>query len=262
MIASMGLLQPNLGSSPDTARYDNAFEVWNMYRQRNHQGLAQDVADFFTRIFEKRIIGRNVALTDASFVGAGTIKIQSVAVWDTVGAMGIPFCDWHIPGTTLDVFKFTDTALRENVIHGIHAMSIDEKRPPFTPTFWDDRENVIQRLFSGAHSDVGGGYTEHGLSDCALKWIMEQLKERNAIKFDAACVTAIQPHALDDAHRPWDKLGYQIMNPQPRRYPQNHILSLHPCVTERMDAAQVKPDPTASAEKYQPTNIDGIKVGP
>lgn len=266
MIAVMGLLQPALAADTNTDRFDNAFEAWNMYRQKRHHGLVQDVADFFERMFEKRIMARNVKLTDGSFVGAGTIEIQAVGVWDTVGAMGMPFFDWHIPGTTVDVFRFTDTELSSQVLNGIHAMSIDEKRPPFTPTFWDDRRNVIQRLFAGAHSDVGGGYTRHGLSDCALLWMIQQLercsRKNLPIQFDQAVVAHIQPNPLDLAHTPWDKLLYQVMNPQPRRYPQNHQLDLDPCVVERMKADSVPVEDEAEPQPYRPTNIGGIGDGP
>ena len=41
--------------------------------------------------------------------------------------------------------------------------------------------NVEQVWFVGAHSNVGGGYSDTGLSDIALKWILIEAQFRNAV---------------------------------------------------------------------------------
>lgn len=256
LITTMGLLKPDLASDPDN-KYSNAFATWNMYRERKHRGLIQELTDFFTTVAEKRLISDVVRISDDSFVG-NSIKVQAVAVWDTVGAMGIPFMNWQIPGTTFDLFQFTDTRLSESVLYGFHAMSIDEKRPPFTPTFWDDRNNITQRLFAGAHSDVGGGYDNHGLANITLQWMIKNLQAATAIQFDADCVAKYAPDALDTAHRPWAKLGYQILNPRDRKYPQGHRMEVDTSVRTRSEAPGVPPDLDLPPEPYQPTNIKGI----
>jgi hypothetical protein len=56
--------------------------------------------------------------------------IEGVAVWDTVGALGIPM--FNAQHVAVDVFQFADTALSANVKHGRHAISIDELREDFT----------------------------------------------------------------------------------------------------------------------------------
>ena len=60
------------------------------------------------------------------------------------------------------------------------ALAIDEHREPFLPTLWDtapDPGQTLQQVwFAGAHSDVGGGYPEHGLSDLALDWMLAAAK--------------------------------------------------------------------------------------
>lgn len=57
--------------------------------------------------------------------------------------------------------------------------AIDETRLDFLPTKWTQTEEARQAgqvmkqvWFSGAHSDVGGGYTEHDLSDLTLVWMV------------------------------------------------------------------------------------------
>jgi Uncharacterized alpha/beta hydrolase domain (DUF2235) len=96
--------------------------------------------------------------------------IEAVAVWDTVGSLGIPLYSDRL--VRLDVFRFADAKSSANVKQGRHTIAVDEQRADFTPTLWDDREGVVQVLFPGAHADVGGGYpltnNESGLSDGAL----------------------------------------------------------------------------------------------
>ena len=61
---------------------------------------------------------------------------------------------------------------------------MDETRLKFAPTFWEAPEEpsgaptedarVKQVWFEGAHSDVGGGYRQTGLSDTALLWMARE----------------------------------------------------------------------------------------
>ncbi len=104
--------------------------------------------------------------------------IQCVGVWDTVGALGIPLRAFG--SANQKKFQFMDTRLRRSVKFAFHALAVDEHRHPFLPTMWDTQPNpdqtVQQVWFAGAHSDVGGGYPEQGLSDLALDWMMDAAK--------------------------------------------------------------------------------------
>ena len=108
-------------------------------------------------------------------------EIHFIGVWDTVGALGIPF-GWF-RAYNLHRFKFHDTALGEHIQRAYQALAIDERRRPFKPTPWLDDQasnnrDVQQLWFPGVHSNVGGGYIDHGLSDRAFLWIC--LKARDA----------------------------------------------------------------------------------
>ena len=103
------------------------------------------------------------------------VNIRFLGVWDTVGALGLP----------LSLFKplnkkrytFHDTAISRSVENAYHALAIDEQRKPFAPTIWKtaaDRERTEQCWFTGAHSDIGGGYKAAGLSHIALQWLAEK----------------------------------------------------------------------------------------
>jgi uncharacterized protein (DUF2235 family) len=108
------------------------------------------------------------------------IHITLVAVWDTVGALGLPF--GHIPRISRSTFGWLHTGLRLPIENGFHALAIDEHRETFTPTLWTKREtatapdrtlaNVEQRWFIGAHANVGGGYQSDLLAQVPLRWMM------------------------------------------------------------------------------------------
>ena len=107
----------------------------------------------------------------------GQVGIWFVGVWDTVGALGIPD-DLAVLNVLDDRgdFVFHDTKLSDKVVHARHALAIDEERGSFSPTVWKSvasRKNVEQVWFAGSHGDVGGGYAEAGLSDIALKWMID-----------------------------------------------------------------------------------------
>ena len=103
--------------------------------------------------------------------------IEFIGVWDTVGALGIPFKALDL----VNPFKhgFHDTQLARNVVYGCHALAINDERRTFHPTLWDERDDftkqrVEQVWFIGMHTDVGGGYAEQGLSDIALEWMVKK----------------------------------------------------------------------------------------
>ena len=104
-------------------------------------------------------------------------EVRFVGVWDTVGAMGIPF---SFLGLLDDKDEFYDTKIGSNVRIARHALAIDEFRADFEPTVWIPRDNLDlkQVWFAGAHSNVGGSYPPDSggwlLSDIALEWMMRE----------------------------------------------------------------------------------------
>lgn len=103
--------------------------------------------------------------------------IHFVGVWDTVGALGVPF---SVMGLFDSDDEFYDTKLGDNVRIARHAMAIDERREDFEPTLWQPRQglDLAQVWFAGSHGDVGGGYApdDAGLlaSDVPLTWMLEE----------------------------------------------------------------------------------------
>ena len=66
-------------------------------------------------------------------------KISFVGVWDTVGALGIPF---SFLGLLEKKDEFYDTKMGPNIVIARHAMAIDELRSDFEPTVWQVRAGV------------------------------------------------------------------------------------------------------------------------
>ena len=159
IIGRVGLVYPR--------HFDRFEEVWRHYRRRSQ---APELAD-------------------------PNVPIKCVGVWDTVGSYGIP-AGFGL-GAIARMFTwrelhFHDTGLGHKVGVALHAMAIDEHRRPFAPTPWTRKidaalptgQTCEQVWFAGAHSNVGGGYANHKLSDVALVWMMARVSDLTDLRFD------------------------------------------------------------------------------
>ncbi|WAR55280.1 hypothetical protein PtB15_6B19 [Puccinia triticina] len=118
----------------------------------------------------------------------GTLKC--VGVWDTVGALGLP----GFFGESFNLLGFRDTKLSHQIKYAFHAMAVHETRKDFTPTKWvrtpstsgfKQYPQVLKQVwFPGSHSDVGGGYADHDLSDITLIWMVANLMRYNLLAID------------------------------------------------------------------------------
>ena len=115
-------------------------------------------------------------------------RIHFLGVWDTVAALGLPFKSIDVLVDKVPFFRhsFQDLRLSESVQHARHALAIDDERLTFHPTLWDEKFSdnqeekqvtMKQVWFCGMHTDVGGGYREHELSDIPLIWMIGEAKE-------------------------------------------------------------------------------------
>lgn len=122
--------------------------------------------------------------------------IWFIGVWDTVGALGIPF--GRIPVISRSQYNFLQTNLWIDNDTAYHALAIDEHRIAFKPTLWtwhyakNDPEatggyafpaikNVEQRWFVGAHANVGGGYPDDILAQRPLEWLLQKARSRGLL---------------------------------------------------------------------------------
>jgi uncharacterized protein (DUF2235 family) len=148
----------------------------------------------------------------------GETYIDFVGVWDTVGALGIPIDGLRLPLLSR-LWTFHDTTLSRYVLNAFHALAIDERRRPFRPTLWEQKpdaegQTLEQVWFAGVHSDVGGGYSDTGLSEIPLLWMAAKARSCGlAFKPDHLVVTTGKVD--DDARRS----GVQVA--------PDHAASLH-----------------------------------
>lgn len=134
------------------------------------------------------------------FAVANLTPIEFVGVWDTVGALGIPVPFWGALGER--EFLFHDTRPSGIIQHTRHAVSIDENREDFEPTFFDKKPgfDLKQIWFAGVHSDIGGGYEERGLSDHACKWMIEEA-DGFGLRFESHLEQSLSPGHTDKPHK-------------------------------------------------------------
>jgi uncharacterized protein (DUF2235 family) len=126
------------------------------------------------------------------------VPIWFQGVWDTVGALGVPF--GNFPVISRSNYGFLEVNLRISESRAYHALAIDEHRQDFSPTLWAKTvekntdsypprpiSEVEQRWFIGAHADIGGGYDNGILAQVPLNWLMEKAT-LHGLKFNDSVV--------------------------------------------------------------------------
>jgi hypothetical protein len=119
-----------------------------------------------------------------------TVRVKCLGVFDTVGALGVPF-GWFRK-FNLQKYGFHDVELSSITEYNLHAMAVDEHRRPFEAAVWRKprfknlNSTTEQVWFPGAHADIGGGYVSAearklvsklpALEDVALHWMLKRLK--------------------------------------------------------------------------------------
>ncbi|MCA1510203.1 DUF2235 domain-containing protein [Bradyrhizobium sp. NBAIM01] len=115
------------------------------------------------------------------------LRIALLGVFDTVGALGIPFSTFRVANR--DKYEFHDVELSAITDVNLHALAIDEHRLPFEAAVWRKSKfknfatKTEQVWFAGAHADVGGGYVnedaierQHALEDITLDWMIKRVR--------------------------------------------------------------------------------------
>jgi len=256
LIASQGLLDP---ATSDLQDKDQAYRLgaaaWSDYRRGalggdpTLLGRFEDVLTSLPGFFSS---------SQANPPRLTGIPIATVAVWDTVGSLGIP--QIGADGAHLDALQFADTRLSRAVERGLHAVAVDEQRKNFTPCLWAADGRITQVLFPGAHADVGGGYPdtpeESGLSDAALAWMQAGVAAQG-VRFVNPLATSPQPNASASAHAPWQHLPWTALGTAARVAPGQMPagLLLHRSIVDRWREAAVVHDPGEAARPYRPGNL-------
>lgn len=176
LIARCGLLKPEapMSFSQVFERYQRGDAARPIYTLKH---LASKGANHFD--FEEKVLLRHC------WYHRDLIKM--VGVWDTVGSLGVPL--GNIQGISRRTLRFHDTHLSTVVQNSFQALALDEYRAPYWAVLWtrfvpfkpdpegshsEDNRMVEQRWFSGAHSNVGGGYRDDLLPQRPLAWLQQK----------------------------------------------------------------------------------------
>jgi uncharacterized protein (DUF2235 family) len=176
------------------------------------------------------------------------IEIKFMGVWDTVGALGIPL--QGLRALTMSRHRFHNVTLSQIVKNAYQALAIDERRGEFEPTLWESVKKpgqvVEQVWFAGAHSDVGGGYEESGLSDVAFLWMEEKARECGLAFDETYIIKAISPDGLGPVHNSKSGLFRWTRGRVRQLGKQAPTEAIHPYVVERHKNGQ---------PPYRPENL-------
>jgi hypothetical protein len=239
LIGYAGLLQK--GDMDDFA------SVWEGYRLKNQPGQPDVLVHFLLRHKD--------------------VPIKCIGVWDTVGELGIP---GHLDEIFTQFYQFHDTTLGPHVENAFHALALDERRSDFMPTLWvqspDARAQGSQKLlqvwFPGVHSNVGGGYQEHGLSDVALAWMASQVEPLLALNEEYLKTRQDRRNGwglgriYDSAAGAWRLRGTTVRRPFTTQPQSSTFERVHPSLVERR-----KPAADCSPKPYDCLGLGGIDVG-
>jgi uncharacterized protein (DUF2235 family) len=212
-VVGQGLLNPaNYHPENKNAAYLRGIAAWYKYRDgQPWLARASNLTDIFVQL------GETVpTLTPADFVEVE--RILAVAVFDTVSSMGIPKPE---PDGWIGYdFVIANTDLSPKVLNGFHALSADENRANFFPTYWTPRNNITQVIFPGSHSDVGGGCPDGvtALSDRALEWMLLNLAGQG-LRFDLHNIRALAPNSTGDSHDDGGSWPWSVLPKAPREFP-------------------------------------------
>ena len=143
-------------------------------------------------------------------------RIRCIGVWETVGNLGVPLVR---RGHINRALAFHGTGLSPQVDVGLHALSIDEPRKSFSPTFWTKRKGetlpagqIIEQVwFPGCHANVGGGYKDCGLSDISLLWMAERAMATTGVGLDFDTLRRdARPDPLAEAVQPTSDTVFRV----------------------------------------------------
>jgi len=175
VIVNCGLLQQRASLTPE--------DIYERYK------MGKDAEPIYRLEFLQRSGARVLTAAEKCLLAdSRRVRIHVLGVWDTVGALGVPWTAAPLVGR--QQFYFHNTNPSTIYDFGYHALAIDEHRAPYKPTLWtrftpqekDPKTDlhvapphIEQRWFVGAHSNVGGGYKDDGLCQLPLAWMQEKV---------------------------------------------------------------------------------------
>ncbi|KAI6136605.1 hypothetical protein F5141DRAFT_994649 [Pisolithus sp. B1] len=179
-------------------------------------------------------------------LASNTFSIKCVGVFDTVGSVGLPEEITHKSPSTTSIFGFPSTWLGDHIERAYQALAINETRVDFDCTKFEQTESgrgkgqiLKQCWFAGSHSDIGGGWHEHDLSDLTLTWMIANIEDMLSVdlKYVARLPDPVAPWGQQPPHDP--RTGVFILAKEntrqlPSKTDQTTHETVHPSVLEQV----------------------------
>ncbi len=163
------------------------------------------------------------------------IHIRFMGLWDTVAALGLPDFEENIDEPNE---RYADQLC--NIDFAAHALALDDDRSRiFTPLLLTrkhlrkecngNKENnlsakdvnysakVDEVWFSGAHSDVGGGYEDTDIDGVSLNWMLDEMEKNGLLLVPKN--TEVYSDYLGKTHNPDSGLFDPLYHRQNRNIP-------------------------------------------
>lgn len=213
---------------------------------KSRPDLVQQAYDIYSTHNEKKLKNQAEAFIEKHHTMWTSIKF--LGCFDTVDALGFPV-EWvsailnKIPWFR---HHFHNFRLSESVEHACQALAVDDKRKTFHPVLWDAKlkegQSLEQVWFPGMHTDVGGGYREHQLSDLALIWMCRKAVEHGLRIYDKSRIN-LEPDTAGVMHDSRDEWWKKIYRKEVRSWPQDRpdIPVVHESVLERAEEMEYQP---------------------
>ena len=167
------------------------------------------------------------------------LDIQLIRV--KVGSLGLPDND------TVDVSKFNkeygfhNTKIHPEIEYAFHALALDERRRPFSPTLWSiDRtknkttKKLVQCWFPGVHINIGGGSLDssekaerkglekgdfESMANITFAWMVDRLQEHTELGFDFIALQNIVKRYEDGVMKTIKKYNESVQKPNEKPQP-------------------------------------------
>jgi uncharacterized protein (DUF2235 family) len=181
MLRTVGLLRPGSANLVPYAlkMYTRSGPSW--HSEADPDGPPDPAATPAERAFWKMRAGFRTQFANPDFphpFDTHRNQVHFLGAWDTVKSVG-----WLNIAGRLEVARWPFTARISNVGTARHAMAIDECRRFYRLYRFDtalvaaDPQRYQERWFAGVHSDVGGQFPDHQLSDIAFAWMTDAARQ-------------------------------------------------------------------------------------
>ena len=174
-------------------------------------------------------------------------EIEAVAVWDTVGSLGIP--EFTLQRERVDAFQFADTRLSGKVHHGLHAVAVDEQRARLHADAvgprCSDRPGAVPRRTLRRRRRLRHGRVPERAFGLLSGMDDRRTDEAGRWLFARSPKYVPNPRESSPLHQPWRDPPWNILPSRARNFPKG--LRLSRCLVARCGAAL---DPL-----YAPRNV-------